>query len=348
MVQRFLSIISLCAALTLLLFSCRQPIDLDVDRSVVATNLPEITDFSPKVVRIRNGDRITITGKNFVNVKKVMIDTLTLDSIIIENRGRISARVPNQAPRGSITISRTYKISVFTPIGVTESQQKVALADNSLTGFISFNEQPLDSVVIIATYTAKNLVTQTLTGYGINMKSSGFYDIWIPNINAGSFTVPNGANFTVRPFLSGYTFTPAEQTVTFQNQQGIGETEFKASKVPPDKMPEFTSITPSTGYSFSGSAETGTLIELRGKGFTGLRKIMIGIPYQAPGSQSIRVEYTEATEFTMKSDGELSVRLPRFDRTKALSGRTYPNCQIYLLRDDASILAPQRISITYI
>ncbi len=346
MIQRFLSVTSFCAALALLLFSCRQPIDLDVDRSVVATNLPEITDFSPKVVR--NGDRIMITGKNFVNVKKVMLDTLVLDSIIIENRGRMTARVLNQASQGTIRMSRAYKISVFTPIGVAESRQKIALSDYSITGFISFNEQPLDSVIIIATYTTKSLVTQTLTGHGINMKSSGFYDIWIPNINSGSFNVPNGADFTVRPFLSGYAFSPSEQTVTFQNQQGVGGTEFKASKVPADKMPEFTSITPSTGYSFSGSAETGTLIELRGKGFTGLRKIMIGIPYQIPGTQSVTVGYTEATEFTMKSDGELSVRIPRFDRTKALSGRTYTNCQIYLLRDDASILAPQRISITYI
>ena len=72
MFKRFLSVTSLYTALALLLFSCRQPIDLDIDRSVVATNLPEITDFSPKVVR--DGDRITITGKNFVNVKKVMLD----------------------------------------------------------------------------------------------------------------------------------------------------------------------------------------------------------------------------------------------------------------------------------
>jgi hypothetical protein len=348
MLQNLLRKSSMYAALTLLLFSCRQPIDLDTDRTVVATNLPEITDFSPKVGWL--GDRITITGKNFVNVQKVMLDTLTLDSIIVENRNRMSARIPNHILQGAVNTSRTYKISVTTSIGVAEAQQKIALSVTSITGFISLNEQPLDSVVVVITYVAKNLATQTLTGYGINMKSPGFYDIWSNNINTGSNTnIPNGSDFTIRPFLSGYAFSPAEQTVIIQNGRTVGETEFKASKVPTETMPTVTSISPNTASSFSGGTETGITIVLGGKGFTGVRKVMLGIPYPAsPGSLAVSVGYTEATAVTINSDNQITVTLPRLDRTTTVSGKTYTNCHIYLLRDDASLLAPQRVSITYI
>jgi hypothetical protein len=129
----------------------------------------------------------------------------------------------------------------------------------------------------------------------------------------------------------------------------VGETEFKASKVPTETMPTVTSISPNTASSFSGGTETGTTIVLGGKGFTGVRKVMLGIPYPAsPGSLAVSVGYTEATAVTINSDNQITVTLPRLDRTTTVSGKTYTNCHIYLLRDDASLLAPQRVSITYI
>ena len=336
---------SMCAALTLLLFSCRQPIDIDTDRSVVPTNLPEITDFSPKAVKL--GDRITITGKNFVNVQRVTLDTLTLDSIVIISPNRISARIPANP---EYRFTRIYNIAVTTRVGVAESKQQIAVAYSSMTGFISLNDQPLDSVIIMATHSPKNWVGQAMTGYSYP-KSSGFYSVALLSLNTGLLytTVVNGTDFTIRPFLDGYAFSPVEQSVTIRSIQAIGETEFKASKVPTETMPTVTSISPNMASSFSGGTETGTTIVLGGKGFTGVRKVMIGIPYPAsPGSSALSVGYTEATTVTINSDNQITVTLPRLDRTKTVSGRTYTNCQIYLVRDDASLLAPQRISITYI
>lgn len=357
MFSPFLRKSSMYAALTLLLFSCRQPIDIDTDRTVVPTNLPEITDFAPKVGWL--GDRIIITGKNFVNVQKVMLDTLTLDSVVVISPNRISARIPDRVSSDGFTqflwtqsiINRASNMSVTTRVGIATSNYQLALANGSITGFISIEKKPFDSVVVMVTHASKNWIGQTLTGYGASLGFSGFYRIALTSLNIGTSNtaITDGADFSIRPFLTGYTFSPAEQTIIIQNGRTVGETEFKASKVPTEIMPSVTSITPNTASSFSGGTETGTTIVLNGKGFTGVRKVMIGIPYPAsPGSSAISVGYTEATAVTINSDNQITVKLPRLDRTKTVSGKTYTNCQIYLLRDDASLLAPQRINITYI
>ncbi|MBL7992284.1 MAG: IPT/TIG domain-containing protein [Candidatus Kapabacteria bacterium] len=242
-------------------------------------------------------------------------------------------------------------MSVTTRVGIATSNYQIALTNGSITGFISIDKKPFDSVVVMVTHAPKNWLGQTLTGYTANMSFSGFYIIALTSLNIGTsnIAITDGADFSIRPFLHGYAFSPAEQTVIIQNGRTVGETEFKASKVLTETMPTVTSISPNMASSFSGGTETGTTIVLGGKGFTGVRKVMIGIPYPAsPGSSAISVSYTEATAVTINSDNQITVTLPRLDRTKTVSGRTYANCQIYLVRDDASLLAPQRISITYI
>ncbi len=346
MLTKFFYSAGVCVVLMMFTASCRQPIDLDTDRTVVPTNLPEITDFSPKAGWM--GDRITITGKNFVNVQKVMMDTLTLDSVVVESPNQISAYIPYS----HFYISdRIYKLSVVTKLGIAESKEVIGLSNGSIAGFVSFDSAPLDNVILVATHSPKNWTGQAISGRDYNMKSSGFYAIQLSSINTGVLysSVINGAVFNIRPFLSGYTFTPTESNVLIQNLQAVGNNEFKAKAVPAEKLPEVTSVTPNAASSFSGGAETGTDVVLRGKGFAKIQKVMLGISYpSSPGSTSVSYGYAEATTFTIDGDNQLTIRLPRLDRTKTVSGKTYTNCQIYLLTDEGSLLAPQRISITYI
>ncbi|MFY7999955.1 MAG: IPT/TIG domain-containing protein [Candidatus Kapaibacteriota bacterium] len=335
MFKRFLSVTSLYAALALLLFSCRQPIDLDIDRSVVATNLPEITDFSPKVGWL--GDRITITGKNFTNVKNVMLDTLILDSVVVESRTRISAKIPAlsvaTAPF-SIPLARR-ALSVTTKLGTASAQtQDFIFARGAVIGRIMAENQPLDSVIF-------NIVNQTNNWSSIGILEGhpfgrGWYSFRYSSLSSGA--VNTTEDIVIQPFKSGYSFSPPTRNIrTLEWNKALAEQDFEAKRVPSDQLPLVSSITPNFGKSYSGAAETGTDIVLQGRGFATVRKIVV-----------VGVGYTEATIFRVENDSRITVRIPRFDRFQALSGRTYTNCQIYLLRDDGSYLAPQRISITYI
>jgi|GEM_PF-5828149 len=326
---------SMCAALTLLLFSCRQPIDIDTDRTVVPTNLPEITDFSPKIGWL--GDRIIITGKNFVDVQKVMLDTLTLDSVVVESRNRISAHLPDlsivTAPMSVNFGQRT--LSITTKIHTALAQAKsFVFARGVVVGKVSLENQLLDSVnfyIINQTKSSTDFTTSDLYPFG-----KGWYSITYSSLFAG--TANTTENLVIQPFKNGYSFIPPTRSVrTLELYKALGEQDFEAKQISSEQLPTVTSITPNFGKSFSGSPETGTDIELQGKGFSSVRKIIIAGP-----------SYAEATTFRIENDAQITVRLPRFDRMKALSGRTYTNCKVYLLLENGSYLAPQRISITYI
>jgi hypothetical protein len=323
------------AALTLLLFSCRQPIDLDTDRTIVATNLPEITDFTPKTGWL--GDRIIITGKNFVDVQKVMLDTLTLDSVVVESPSRISAHLPDlsiaTAPMGFKFGQRT--VSVTTKIHTALAQAKsFVYARGVVVGKVSIENQLLDSVifhVVNQTYNSTDFTTSDLYPFG-----KGWYSITYSSLFAG--TANTTEDLVIQPFKSGYSFLPPTRSVrTLELYKALGEEDFEAKRISSEQLPSVTSISPNFGKSFSGSTETGTDIALQGKGLLSVRKIIIVGP-----------SYAEATTFRVENDTQITVRLPRFDRLKALSGRTYTNCQVYLLLENGSYLAPQRISITYI
>ncbi|MCU0424173.1 MAG: IPT/TIG domain-containing protein [Candidatus Kapabacteria bacterium] len=351
--MKFTHKLSLYAALMLSLVACRQPIDIDTDRTRVATNLPEITGFSPRI--IQRGDRVTVIGKNFINVRKVLLDTLELDSVIVNSPNSLSAGIRwrnSLLPTWNYLTQRASKLSVITRTGIAESEQLLGVAEQSIAGYISSGNKPLDSVIVIAVHEQKKWNGQAVSGVGNAPRSPGFFGIQLVGINIGSpyYLALPGADFKVRPFLSGYSFTPTERTVIIENTLRPDTTsEFTATPMPSASIPEIQSVIPISGTSSSGNTDGGTTIMLRGKGFDKVRKIMIGTPYTTSfGRPSITVDYTEATNFRIENDNQLQFRLPSLDRTKALSGRTYADCQIYLLLENGSVLVPQRISIRYI
>ena len=337
----------------IVLTSCRQPLDIDANRTITPTNLPEIIDVTPRVTQL--GDRITIVGNNFVNVRNVFWDTIPLDSLTVSSPNRIIARVPSRFDPAQIGrfYNQAYNISVVTRVGTAQSEQFLGMSFGSIAGYISIDNTPLDSVIVVAVHEAKNWVTQTITSNGLQLRSPGFYSMPLSNINTGSgySTILAGADFKVRPFLHGYSFVPVERTVIvdrFGNKIN-GETEFTAKRLPITSMPEVHSISPINGSSFSGSPETGTIITLRGKNMNAVKQIMVGVPYPVSfGSSVTTIRYVETINIRRESDEIVQFRIPRLDRTITVSGRTYTNCQIYLLLENGSYLAPQRISVTYI
>lgn len=332
-------------ALTLLLFSCRQPQDLDTDRTVVPTNLPEIIDFSPKA----GAGRITITGKNFVNVQMVKLDTLTLDSVVVESSTLLHAYIPfgyrYLSNRTYIPITMPWgvlNLSVITKRGTTQATEGFVYAYGTASGKIILNKQPLDSTLLYVsspTDNFTNIMAANTAGFPI-----GWYLLYYGN-DPGYYITKEAI---VRPYKSGYSFSPMERRIV-RGLNIVGGQDFEASPIPPERLPSVTSITPSVGASY-GWSETGTTIVLSGTGFNKVKKAVIVTPYPSPemaNPYSTTLGYKEAKAITIESDNKLSIAIPRLDGTKAIPGRTY-NCQIYLLTDEGSIVAPQRISITYL
>jgi len=347
MLKLFLLNISLTAALTLLLFSCRQPIDLDTDRTVVPTNLPEITDFSPKAGL---AGRVSITGKNFVNVRTVKLDTLTLDSVVVESPTLLHAYIPYKYR----SLSNTYipirmsrgvlSLSVTTKRGTSQASEGFVYAHGTAAGKITLNKQPLDSTVLYVSSPSdnfSNVMAASTPGF-----PKGWYLLYYGN-DPGTY---NTKEAIIHPFKSGYTFFPVERRIVRDQRSNIvGGQDFEAIAIPSERLPSVTSVAPNSGKSF-GWQKTGTTIILGGTGLTTVKKVVIVIPYPSPelaNPYATTLGYTEAKEITIDSDSQITVKLPQLDGTKAIPGRTY-NCQMYLLLENGSYLAPQRISITYL
>lgn len=332
-------------ALTLLLFSCRQPIDLDTDRTVVPTNLPEITDFSPKASNW--SAKITINGKNFVNVQRVMLDTLVLDSVVVESPSRIQAVIPmpqfGQPPYGVLYLSIT------TGRGTTKASEGFVRAWGTASGKITLDKQPLDSTILYLSKPLSNLTAIILTNALSATKTFGTPKGWFVlngyGIDLGG---DDSKEIVLHPFKSGYSFAPGERRF-LKDPDIIGGQDFEATLLPPERLPSVTSITPGVGASY-GWSETGTTIVLSGTGFNKVKKAVIVTPYpslELANPYSTTLGYKEAKAITIENDNKISIAIPRLDGTKAIPGRTY-NCQVYLLTDEGSIVAPQRVNITYL
>lgn len=337
---------SMYAALTLLLFSCRQPIDLDTDRTVVPTNLPEITDFSPKVGTF--DEKITIIGKNFVNVESVMLDNIQLDSVRVESRNRITARLPFGRAAAGVYKSGLRSLSVTTKSGVGVSQPEFALAWGMILGKITMNGAPLDGTEIFFRNAIRDKSGKASTSLQ-SLFSGNFASGWFL-AGTSNFYPPTNPRFDpeefiIRPFRSGYTFTPPERTILTGDRGRVTQVqEFEATPTPPENMPTVSAITPDTASSSGASGTpTGTEITIRGKGLSGVRRILIGVLY-TPFMRASEYIYHEAIILSVEGDTQVTVRLPRM--SYLVLGTVYTNCPVYVVRDDTSLLAPQRITIT--
>ncbi len=341
-----LRILGINAVLALLLFSCRQPSDLDTDRTVVPINVPEITDFSPKVGTF--DEKITIIGKNFVNVESVMLDNIRLDSVRVENRNLITAQLPFGRGAAGVYKSGLRSLSVTTKSGVGVSQPQFALAWGMILGRITMNGKLLDSTEVFFRNTIRDKSGKAST-YLQSQFSGNFASGWFL-ANLSNF-YPSLANFdqeefVVRPFRSGYTFTPAERTMVTEGRGKITKVqEFEAALTPPQSMPTVSAITPDTVASNGGSGTpTGTEMTIRGKGLSDVRRVLIGVLYPILQRASEYI-YSEATILSVEGDTQVTVRLPRLPNNYVVLGSIYTNCRVYILRDDTSLLASQHITI---
>jgi hypothetical protein len=346
MVSPFLRLSSICAALTILLVSCRQPLDLDTDRTIVPTNAPEITDFSPKVGTF--DEKITIVGKNFLNVERVMLDNIRLDSVRVENRNRITAQLPFGRAAAGVYKSGLRSFSVTTKSGVGVSRPEFALAWGMILGKITMNGKPLDSTEIFFRNVIRDKSGKASTSPR-SLFSGDFAKGWfLANLqNIFSPSTFDSEEFTIRPFRSGYTFIPPERTIVTAGRGRITQVqEFEAVPTPQENMPTISAITPDTASSSGASGTpTGTEITIRGKGLSGVRRVLIGVLYP-PFLRAGEYIYSEATILSVESDTQVTVRLPRLPSGYVVLGTVYTNCHVYVIRDDTSLLAPQRITVT--
>jgi hypothetical protein len=343
--SHLLHIFGISAVLTLLLFSCRQAQDLDTDRTVVPTNVPEITDFSPKVGTF--DEKITIVGKNFLNVERVMLDNIQLDSVRVENRNRITAQLPFGRAAAGVYKSGLRSLSVTTKSGVGISRPEFALAWGMILGRITMNGTPLGGTEVFFRDFIRDKSGKASTSPQ-SLFSGEFANGWFLAGTSNFYPASprfDPAEFVIRPFRSGYTFTPPERTILTGDRGRVTQVqEFEAALTPPENMPTVTAITPDTASSSGASGTpTGTEITIRGKGLSGVRRVLIGILY-TPFMRASEYIYHEATILSVEGDTQVTVRLPRM--SYVVLGNVYTNCPVYVIRDDTSLLAPQRITIT--
>ncbi len=344
-----------------LLLSCRQPQDLDTDRTVVPTNLPEITDFSPKAGYL--GDTITIIGKNFLNVESVGIDKLPITSYKIVSSNRIVAILPTEAV--ITTMAQLFRqgfltLNVATKLGTASAPSTFIMAQGMITGKIMIANAPLDSADIFLTIPSRNLSGQTdLTMLRQQIIFSnphpGWYILDSDNFLLQASLLQNPEEITIRPMRSGYGFRPVERIVSTRGRRQLTiAQDFEAFITPAQQMPEVTSVVPNSGRSFSDtSQQTGTTITLAGKGFSEVRKVLIGVPYTYTAALNLihffvsSIIFSEASVVLISNDSQMTIRLPRLQSQLAIRGGQYGNCRILIIRDDTSLLVPQRISIQY-
>lgn len=362
--SHILHMFGISAVLTLLLFSCRQAQDLDTDRTVVPTNLPEITDFSPKAGYL--GDTLTIIGKNFLNVESVGIAGLSAPmEFRVVNPHRIIAILPVETPQ--ITTAQIFRrgflpLTVKAKLGTAYAPNDFLMLRGLISGSITLNNEPLDSADIFLTIPSKNLSGQAdLKIYRQTIMSNftspriGWY--FVDNesflLQASQYLEPG--DVTIRPVRSGYGFKPIVQTIRINSNRRLTVAQnFEAVITPREQMPEVTSVVPTFGSSFSATmTETGTDITLRGKGFSEVRKVFIGVTYsysRFPVGLIVspflnNFIFTEASSIQILNDSQMTIRLPRLPHQIAVRGDQFNNCRILIVRDDTSLLAPQRITI---
>ncbi len=183
----------------------------------------------------------------------------------------------------------------------------------------------------------------------------GWYIFDSDNFLLQASLLQNPEEIIIRPIRSGYGFRPVERIVSARGGRRLTiAQDFEAFITPAQQMPEVTSVVPNSGRSFSDtSQQIGTTITLTGKGFSEVRKVLIGVPYTYTAALNLihhfvsSVIFSEASVVQIANDSQMTIRLPRLQSQLAIRGGQYVNCRILILRDDTSLLVPQRISIQY-
>jgi IPT/TIG domain len=320
---------------------CKPSIDLDTGRTINPVNLPEITDIEPKGISLQTETTVTITGKNFVNVEQVSFDTTLASAFRVESPNRIVATFA----QNPFWRSRNFRqVSIKGRPGTTTSERLIGFGE-AISGRINIPEaKPPGGVYLYCKQGEQQMfVMSSNVQYPQNwVLSSSYYYLALSNLVS---TEPTNGLLTVRPFLSGYTFTPAEQSIT-PELKPFGGFDFTGRKVNATETLEVSDIQPREGASNSGGERTGTDVTVSGKGFTRMQKVLVTVRYGNTGGSADQITFEEGTIVRIDSDKQMVIRVPRFDRKYAFSGRFY-DCQIYLLREDTSVLGEQNIRVKY-
>ena len=357
----------LIVALAFTFCACQQVTDINTDRKVTTIDLsglpqtkqPEITDFSPKYGWM--GDRITITGKNFINVQKVLLDSIPFDSVVVESPTKIIALVPGNSIHLSSGGIYRYgldlglkTVRVTTQSGTASAKNTpFAYSEKMFLGKVTLDEHPLDSVIFSIENLTQNFRQTTAQTEMDRRFGRGWYSV--------GYWGDVAEEFIVQPFKNGYRFFPPTRKVrTLSMGKALGEQDFVAQRIPVEQtLFTVTSITPTIGKSYSKPIEgkTGTDLILKGTGFSSIRKIFIAaspLEYGCNVAEAFAnpaygykfYGYREATNFKIESDTQVIVQIPSFGLT-AQSGLIYRDCLIYLVSEEGSVIASQKVDISY-
>lgn len=329
----FVAFLALCV-----MNSCQQAINLDTDRTVTATNLPEITDVSPKIVWF--GDRVTIIGKNFVNVEKVQLGSVILDSVRVVSPAEIRAVVP---PFSSTLYYQQLigkrllaPFSVIAKLGTASFKYPIAWSANRVQGFATLNGNPLDSILSVLTHTGQGRVVSP----SFNETGQGYFTASVGNFSP---SVQAGEELILRPFLSGYRFTPLEARVRTTAIGGtdlivLGSPEFTATQVPAEQLPRVQTLSP-TMATIRVSGDVEIVIIVQGSNLSGIRQVFLqedGV-VGSPLRRNIAVQVHSDTQITV-----------RFSTSSSPFWRNIVrHHKLYLIGDNASQLTTQRFTIVY-
>jgi hypothetical protein len=339
----------LCVLFVVLLASCQQAIDLDTNRTVTATNLPEITDVSPKIVWF--GDNITITGKNFVNVERLQLGSITLDSVRVLSPTQVTARIPNF--NSTLYYQQLFNRRLLAPLslsaklGTAQYKFNIAWASNRVQGFVTAEGRQLDSVLTSLTHVALGRVVFPSFGE----TSQGFFT---GDVTIFSPALQTGTEIIVRPFLSGYRFTPTEARVRTTAVGGtdlivLGSPEFTATRVPTEQLPQVQVLLPTTASiqaprTSSRFLDTTISITVRGVRLSGVKQALLQEESVFNGVNFVPSQTRRPLTLRIENDAEISVQVRE---TATAFARPIKHSRLYLIGDNGSILASQRFTIIH-
>jgi uncharacterized repeat protein (TIGR03803 family) len=298
-----------------------------------APPIASITSFTPASGPV--GTTVVITGANFVGTTGVKFNGIPATSFTVNNASHITATLPLGAMTGKIMVttaggsvssagsfSVTPTISSFTPSSGPVGTS-VVLAGNNFTGASSIRFNGIDAssfmvnsdTQITATVPA-GATTGTIaviTPSGIGVSTGNFTVIPAPTINSftptsgpvGTAVLITGSNLTGATRVSFNGVNAVSYTVNSDTQITVtvptGATTGTLTVITPGgtatSASSFTVLPAPTISSFSPvSGPIATTVTIKGTHFTGTTAIVFN--------------KTAVTSFTVKSDTQLSTRVP--------------------------------------
>lgn len=242
MIRPFRSYVLLCLAIVLL---------PALAGLVSAASVPQITGISPSGGPITGGTIVTITGQGFINTTDVRFGGKPGSALTIVSDKQLTIITP-QNPEGTVPIS------IINIAGIGGSLEPTSLYEYDTFPF------PRLSGVSPSSGPGTGGTVVTITG-------SGFTDTDYVKIgeNYGmDLKIIDDSHLTVRTQAS----SPGTVPISMKNAHGVMRSMEPAVMYTYEySLPELTNISPS-----SGSIAGGTLVTIKGSGFSGTKNVQFG------------------------------------------------------------------------